>query len=655
MTPHRLSIRATALAAALLTLLAPAARADLIDDLQDPGPVLPGTPTPDLWWTTNGKPDFDGYGNRWSKSSNWTAALVAGRALGFGAAGGNATSFNDIRGATYRSISFSGGSAYVLQGEAIAVNEGLHNGSTVMQTIQATVSTSTQNLSQTWNGGAAGLTVNLGGNLYGSLTLNKVQATAAGPLRFNAGSGLNLGAPLTLDLRNSQLTTSGASLSGTLPPDGARVLMAGSQWNNTGELALGTTSRKATLNIDAASKLRTDQLVLGSTGTLTLAGGQLSFASLSRAGTLEWQRGTVQARGALALGALGADISLGSQRQLEVQGTLTVSSGERLSLDTGSNALKATNLRLAGGTLQADGPLGSGVPVLSGHGRWQGRVSGSTSIQASGGRLQLGDAQLAGAVDLQGPLSVAAGASVQLDAADLAQLGSRTQLAQGASLVAANGVMLGRGETLTVSSAAEIQGRFVNDGSVSTVLPIIGTSGVLHVTGEVSGTGSFRGKLDLLGGISPGANLGAGVGTLDFGGGELWLGSGGVLTLDLAQSGGQWTGDRLANVGVLHAGGALRLRLNGADPALVGAWQPLSFGSIAGAFSSITLEGADGWTLDTAQLMASGRVSISPVPEPAPALLMLLGLGVALGLEPRRRRAAAITAAARPSASFRKT
>lgn len=106
-----------------------------------------------------------------------------------------------------------------LQGEALALTAGIYNGSTAMQTIQATVSTSTQSRSQTWSGGTAGLTVNVGGSLYGSLTLNKVQATAMGPLRLELGNGLNLGGPLKLDLRNSQLTTSGASLSGSLPPD----------------------------------------------------------------------------------------------------------------------------------------------------------------------------------------------------------------------------------------------------------------------------------------------------------------------------------------------------------------------------------------------------------------------------------------------------
>lgn len=614
------------LAAALLALASPFAQADLIDDLLDPNP-LPGMPTPDTWWTRS-KTDVDilPNANHWSKAANWTAPLTSGRALGFGAAGGNTTSFNDVRGATYRSLGFTGNTAYVLQGEALAVTEGLHNSSTVMQTIQATVSTSTLNRSQTWNGGTAGLQVKLGGTVYGSLTLNKVQATAVGPLRLDLGNGLNLGAPLTLDLRDSQLTSSGSSLSGTLPPDGARVRMIASQWNNTGELALGTTNRATTLAIDASSKLRTDQLVLAGSGTLTLAGGELSFASLSRSGVLDWQRGLVQARGALALGALGSTISLGSQRRLEVQGTLTVGSGERLALATGSNALKAQNLRVQGGTLQADGPLGSGVPVLSGHGQWQGRVSGATSIQASGGRLQLGDAQRAGAVNLQGALSIQSGASVQLDALDTAQLGSSTQMAQGAVLQAARGVALGRGETLTARNATEIRGAFVNDGLVNVIGATPRQDGLLQVSGEVSGTGAFRGNLTLLGGLSPGDQFGAGLGTLDFGGGEVWLGEAGALTLDIGQNGGQWTGDRLANVGVLHAAGALRLRLHGVDTALAGGWRPLSFGSIAGQFSSITLEGADGWALDTAQLMASGRVSISPVPEPAPALLMLLGL-----------------------------
>lgn len=624
MTLPRTRARATALAAALLTLLVPAAHADLIDDLQNPGPVLPGAPTPDTWWT-QGKTNVDFNGTQWSNAANWTAGLGSDRAVGFGR-GGSATSINDLRDVRLRSLSFAGGSAFVLQGEAFTVTDGIFNGSSVLQTVQARVGTAALSMSQSWNGGSAGLQLQMSGTVHGSLALNKVQATVAGPLTLALGHPMNVAGAQTLDLRNSQLTTTGANLNVTPSLDGLRVLLSGSQWTNTGALALGGTTRSATLSLDATSKLRTDQLAINGNGTLTLAGGQLSFASLSRAGVLDWQRGLVQARGALALSALGTQVSLGSARQLEVQGALTVNAGERLALAPGSNALKTTNLRLNGGTLQADGPLGSGVGQLSGQGRWQGRVGGSTPIQASGGRLQLGDVQQAGAVALQGTLTVAANASVQLDALDLAQLGSSTQLGQGSVLASTAGIALGRGETLTVTTAAEIQGRFVNDGTVTAQQRGPARPGLLHVTGEVSGTGAFRGNLDLLGGLSPGSDLGAGLGTLDFGGGEVWLGSGSVLTLDLGQSAGQWTGDRLANVGVLHAGGTLRLRLNGVDPTLAGGWQALSFGRIAGAFSSITLEGANGWTLDTAQLMAGGRVSISPVPEPAPALLMLLGL-----------------------------
>lgn len=648
MTTHRLRIRATALAAALLALLAPAARADLIDDLQNPGPVLPGAPTPDTWWT-RGKTNVDFNGTQWSTAANWTAGLGNDRSVGFGS-GGSATSINDLRDVHLRSLSFAGSSAFVLQGEAFTVTDGLFNGSSALQTVQASVGTAALSKSQSWNGGTAGLQLQMSGTVHGSLTMSRVQATVAGPLTLALGHPMNIAGAQTLDLRSSQLTTTGANLNLTPSLDGLRVLLNGSQWTNTGALALGGTTRSATLSIDATSKLRTDQLAINNNGTLTLAGGQLSFASLSRSGVLDWQRGLVQARGALALSALGTQVSLGAARQLEVQGTLTVNAGERLTLAAGSNALKTANLRLNGGSVQLDGPLGSGVGLLSGQGRWQGRVSGTTPIQASGGRLQLGDAQQTGAVALQGTLTVAANASVQLDALDLAQLGPGTQLGQGSVLASTAGIALGRGETLAVTTAAEIQGRFINDGTVTAQQRGPARAGLLHVTGEVSGTGGFRGNLDLLGGLSPGADLGVGVGTLDFGGGEVWLGSGGVLTLDLSQSGGQWTGDRLANVGVLHAGGALRLRLNGVDPTLAGGWQALSFGRIAGAFSSITLEGADGWALDTAQLVGSGRVSISPVSEPAPALLMLLGLG----LWPWCRRAA-ITKAGRPSASFRKT
>jgi hypothetical protein len=174
-----------------------------------------------------------------------------------------------------------------------------------------------------------------------------------------------------------------------------------------------------------------------------------------------------------------------------------------------------------------------------------------------------------------------------------------------------------------------MQGRFVNDGKV-TAREGGAKPGLLTLTGDVSGTGQFSGSFSFLGGLNPGGQGGTGVGTLGFNGGEVWLGEGGVLTLDVTAGGnGALGGDRLTGIGQLHAAGTLHLRfhgLDGTDAAALAGWQALSFASVTGGFSHITVDGLDGWQVDTAQLLASGRIGISPVPEPGSAALLGLGL-----------------------------
>lgn len=623
---------ARALSAALLLSLPLVAAADLIDDLLDPIPGLPAAPTPDTWWTAGSKAGAPFGSNRWSDSQNWTAYPGSGSALGFGRTGGVTAMTNDLTGASFRSLSFVGSSAYTLQGQALTVTGDIHNGSTARQTLGATVRAGQDSSAgtQTWNGGRAGMQINMDGRIAGDLTLYNVQATVANPLSIGMDSPLDLGTTLQLSLRNSQLVTSaGAGLSATLP---TRVSLTGSQWHDAGLLQVGGGGKASELLIDAGSTLTAEQLRLADRGSLTLAGGLLSFASLSRSGgALNWQSGRVQARGTLDLGALGPSVTLDGRRQLEVQGMLSVNGGERLVVQGGSAALKTPNLRLNGGLLQADAPLGSGVAVLSGHGQWLGMAGGSLSLQASGGRLQVGDAGRAGAVALQGSLTVASGASVQLDALDLAQLGSSTRLSRGAVLAAANGMALGAGETLNVTGEATVQGRFVNDGRVA-ARETGAKPGLLTLTGDVSGAGQFSGSFSFLAGLNPGGQGGTGIGTLGFDGSEVWLGDGGVLTLDLAAgSNGALGGDRLTGIGQLHAAGRLHLRFHGLDggsAAALAGWQALGFASVTGGFSQITAEGLDGWQVDTAQLLASGRIGISPVPEPGSAALLGLGLAV---------------------------
>lgn len=631
MNPCRPLALARALSAALLLSLPLMAAADLIDELPGGGgPALPGAPTPNTWWKAGSKGTVPLGSNLWSDHQNWTAYPDAGSALGFGQYEGTTTVVNDLSGRSYRSLSFVGGRSYTLQGSAITITGDVYNGSTARQTINATLRAGADAMAgvQTWNGGSAGLILQMDGRVSGDLTLNKVQATAANRLMMSMDSGLDIGTTLELSLSNSQLVTQAGAEFGTLD---SRVRLTGSQWNNTGLVALGGGGKTVALLIDGSSALRTDQLQLGAGSTLTLSGGQLSFASLSRnGGLLDWQHGSVEARGALSLGALGGTVTLNSRRALEVQGTLSVNGGERLVLQSGAS-LKTPTLQLNGGVVQSAVPLGSGPAVLSGHGQWAGMVGPAALLQASGGRLQVGDVSRAGAVNLKGNATVASGAILQLDAADLAQLGTSTRLNRGAVLAAANGMALGDAETLSVTGAATVQGRFVNDGWVS-AREGAARPGMLTMTGEVSGKGGFSGGFSFLGGVSPGARLGLDAGALTFNGSEVWLGEDNVLTLDiLAAPGGALAGDSLIGIGQLHAAGRLHLRFQGlatADAAAVALndWQALSFASLTGSFSQITAEGLGDWRLDTSQLLTSGRVGVSPVPEPGSAVLMLLGL-----------------------------
>ncbi|MCE4554678.1 PEP-CTERM sorting domain-containing protein [Roseateles cellulosilyticus] len=614
-----------ALCAALSTALP--AFADLIDDLNGDGTTAP--PTPRVWWTGGPKVSVDQPRFRLDLSQNWSSALAMPDDVGFGS-GARTTSLTNGGSFVARSMRFDGYEAYTLDGNAIQLQGNLYNGSTVRQIIAAEL-VPTGGSSQSWDGGGAGMDVRLTSQVADRLTMMNINANVVGTFKLKREiMSPDYGRGVALNLTYGGLNTpGGAAITGGW--EQASMLLVRSTWTSGNTLQIGGGTKSAQVELQKSARIDAHQLTLAQNGRLTLDGGDLSFDSMSRSGNglLNWVRGTVEARGALELGALGPTVALSNDRFLKVAGTLTVASGQTLTM-TGKSLLTTPELHLAGGVLQVN-MLGGEAPVLSGYGQWRGSVTGATTINAAGGRLRIGDETRAGAVMLSGPMTLAAGASVQLDSLDLAHLGSSTTLVAGNVLASAHGIALDTGRQLFARNGGTLQGLFVNDGTVSTRRRQGGSSagaGLLTLVGDVTGTGRFDGAFSFLDGLSPGANLGTGMGTLAFGGSEVWLGPQSSLTLDIAAGPNGWTGDRLDGIGRLHAGGELHLRFHGVVPQAGQSWQALSFSQLDGSFSHITLEGLDGWQVDGTQLLASGRISVTAVPEPASVALLALGLAV---------------------------
>ncbi|MGQ3055182.1 MAG: hypothetical protein ACT6S0_25620 [Roseateles sp.] len=593
----------------------------LIDEI----PGNPSPPTPRVWWTGGSKGSIDVPRNRLDLDANWSAPLHASDDLGFRHTSGSTALVNAATGFTANSISFSDLTAYTISGNRIQLMGSLYNGSSARQTIQATLQ-GTALGSQTWNGGSAGIDLQLANQVGNRLDLIDINATVAGTFLLKREvMNQDYGRGVALNLTYSQLATpNGAAITGGW--EDGRMQLVRSTWTSGGTLSIGGGNKSPRVELQKSAHIDADRLVIAQNGRLTLSGADLSFNSFARSGngTLDWQRGTVQARGALELGALGPAITLDHDRFLKVNGALTVAAGQTLSM-TGKSLLTTPELRLADGVLKA-GVLGGQVPVVSGHGRWLGRVAGATTINASGGLLRIGDASQAGAVGLAGTLSIASGASVQLDSLDPAGLGPRVNLSTDSELAAPNGMLLAQGQTMHIGRRATLRGPLVNNGSML-AWSLFGSMGDLSLVGSLSGEGSFMGRLHLQGELSPGAMLGAGIGSLRFGpGSTLSLSHDSRLTLDIAAGSTGWTSDQLIGLTRLDAAGSLHLRFSGLDPLAAMSWQLLGVPEITGNFSSITVEGLQPWRLDSSQLVSSGRISISPVPEPRSSALLLLGL-----------------------------
>lgn len=77
----------------------------------------------------------------------------------------------------------------------------------------------------------------------------------------------------------------------------------------------------------------------------------------------------------------------------------------------------------------------------------------------------------------------------------------------------------------------------------------------------------------------------------------------------------------------IEAGASLILNVTGVGDRTLNI---LDFGSIAGNFGSISIVGTGGYSLNTANLLTTGQITLNTIPEPATAGLLLLGMAGAM-------------------------
>jgi hypothetical protein len=381
-----------------------------------------------------------------------------------------------------------------------------------------------------------------------------------------------------------------------------------------------------------------NHLVVNPRGRLLLDGGSVSARSLilSEPTLLDWRRGhlTLDAVDIGAGSGFGSVLVVPADSILQARSVVSVLPGSVLLLSQPGAVLRASGLSLDGGTVV--GPLSlAEVRGIGGHGTVLGRVaggSGSSSINVHGGDLSLGTLALADAVALGTKVLVFEDRTLLLLSANEAQLGPNTRLQDGARLVTVNGAVLGAGEVLeTPGFHARVQGRFVNNGTVQAL-----ARGSITFEDDVSGSGSFSGRIVFSDGFTPGA------GSTSFGGGDVVFDASSELAIPIGPSGE----GRLVDIAGFSLGGSLLLNFDaGFEARAAGGLRLdlLDFQRWAGGFdlAQVQVQGFDRSRLDFSQFALDGSIAVAAVPEPGSWVLTILGgLGLAIwrGAVAGRRR-----------------
>ncbi|MBA3484980.1 MAG: hypothetical protein H0T51_24550 [Pirellulales bacterium] len=306
----------------------------------------------------------------------------------------------------------------------------------------------------------------------------------------------------------------GGGSGGAVLLHGQTVAVAGGIYADGGDGGASTGAPDSGGGAGGRVLVETEMLSLASVPFASVNGGQRG------AGTAFVNPGIGGQSGIAVLKPLTTIIPTGSLVEVRADGTLPTDTAgapwslktDRLRFDAGSigaalaPVASAHDIDLNGGIVAAgQGWNMTGASAISGFGHLSAPfVGGATNhVAASGGTLTLGDANSTRGFNFAGVAAIGAGAMLNLLDADKAGLGAVTTLAAGGRLNSLNGVALDGGEIMTASGAAEIAGKFTNQGTVNGPTA---AGQFLTFADDVDGIGSYTGNVLFSDGFSAGAS-----------------------------------------------------------------------------------------------------------------------------------------------------
>jgi fibronectin-binding autotransporter adhesin len=455
----------------------------------------------------------------------------------------------------------------------------------------------------------AGTQILAGHSTYsGGTTIN------GGTLQTGAGDALPTSGPVTingatLDLGGNSEHMGAVTLSsGTISGANGSSLLPSSMILGTGTISVpifasGNITKQGTGIVTDPSPINASTVTV-SQGVLNSQGGITSNVSVSAGAQLQLRGNLIGSLSSASGGVvtlIGPTVMSGA---VSVSGLLEVV-GQTAVFSPG-DAPQVITTTIAGGVISSADAYAVGT--LSGYGTVTSTISNATgvlspAISAAGGTLALGTYSSTDSLANYTGSLIAGSAQLNLASSAYTTIGGSATIA-GGSINSINGVQVKSGKTL--SGFGLVNGALDNQGTVT------GGAGsdVLHLTGKVTGPGSFTQNVSFEGSYSPGNSPAS----VTFGGATTLAATDQLLI----EIGGTTLGtqyDHISATGSLVLGGLLKVSLiNSFSPAAGQSFDLLDFapGNLSGAFSSITLPTlATGLQWNTNQLYSTGVISVN--------------------------------------------